>query len=72
MELKQAVEVIKGNWPDERYTMLREALTVVLEHLPTSDNSDYAKCEHKNVSWVDGKWFCEDCKRPVIVTAHFA
>jgi hypothetical protein len=48
MELKQAVEVIKSNWPDERYTMLREALTVVLKYLPTSDNSDYAKCKKCN------------------------
>jgi hypothetical protein len=38
----------------------------------TASNSDYAKCQHKTISWADGKWFCEDCKRPVVVKAHFA
>jgi len=39
MEIKEAVEIIKKNWPDAKYSMLREALQVVLDNLSTSDNS---------------------------------
>ena len=53
MELKEAVAVIKSNWPDERYTMLKEALTVALEHLPTTDNSDYTKLKDALESIAD-------------------
>jgi hypothetical protein len=71
MELKQAVEVIKSNWPDERYTMLREALTVVLNYLPTSDNSDYAKCPSGKIckNWPSK---CDNCLRNDMLKDHFA
>jgi hypothetical protein len=37
----------------------------------TSDNSDSAKCEHKNIVPGDDLFICDDCKRVVKVTAHF-
>jgi hypothetical protein len=33
MTPEKAVECIEGNWPDERYTMLREALTMAIAAL---------------------------------------
>ena len=38
----------------------------------SSHNSDDVKCNHKNVVWRDDKWFCDDCKKQVVVKAHFA
>ena len=31
MDNLEAIEVIKSNWPDGRYTMLREALTMAIQ-----------------------------------------
>lgn len=33
MHHKEAIKVIRSNWPDERYTMLREALELAIEAL---------------------------------------
>jgi hypothetical protein len=33
MQAREAIETIKSNWPDERYTMLRAALTQAIEFL---------------------------------------
>jgi hypothetical protein len=33
MNSKEAVEIIKNNWPPENYTMLREALTLAIGSL---------------------------------------
>jgi hypothetical protein len=44
MENKEAIEAIRSNWPDERYSILREALTKAIAALecgtqPTSTNT---------------------------------
>jgi hypothetical protein len=39
--------------------------------LDTSDTSDYAKCDHRNIVPGDDLFVCDDCKRVVKVTAHF-
>lgn len=37
MDNKKAVEVIKSNWPDERYSMLREALELSIKLLEAEE-----------------------------------
>ena len=61
MEIKEAVEIIKKNWPDSKYSMLREALQVVLDNLSTSDNKDCAKCPECNEKMIPEKIFCPSC-----------
>jgi hypothetical protein len=44
MENKEAIEAIRSNWPDEKYSILREALTKAIAALecgtqPTSTNT---------------------------------
>jgi len=56
---------------------LEEAMVAISDELrrryaTPALNTEYTKCEHKTVSWNDGKWFCEDCKQPVTVKARFA
>ena len=47
METAEAISAIRSNWPDERYTMLREALTKAIAALEAIEagqpahNSDY-------------------------------
>lgn len=33
MTNQEAIETIRKNWPDERYSMLREALTIAIDIL---------------------------------------
>jgi hypothetical protein len=33
MDAKEAIKVIKANWPPENYTMLRDALTLAIKTL---------------------------------------
>lgn len=33
MKAKEAIEVLKANYPDSRYTMLREAVNIAIEVL---------------------------------------
>lgn len=40
----EAVEVIKANWPPANRTDLREALTIAVNHLEQSSNSDKTIC----------------------------
>lgn len=38
MTNKEAIETIKANYPDERYTMLREALDMSIEALEKQEH----------------------------------
>lgn len=38
MNKKEAIEIIKKNWPDSRYTMLREALQTLIPELKESED----------------------------------
>lgn len=38
MERKEAIEVIKNNWPDSSFTMLREALETLIPELKKSND----------------------------------
>jgi hypothetical protein len=38
MDYKQAIEIIKSNYPPSNYTMLREALDLAIETLKSKDN----------------------------------
>jgi predicted RNase H-like HicB family nuclease len=40
MEYKQAIETIKGNYPPENYTMLREALDLAIEVMQEKINEN--------------------------------
>ena len=31
MDINEAIQIVKSNWPDERYTMLRQALTTLID-----------------------------------------
>jgi len=48
MDKKEAIEVIRNNWPDSRYSMLREALDIAITVIEESmvqkpaTNSNYA------------------------------
>jgi len=37
MEKKEAVAIIRSNWPDIRYSMLREALELAIKSLEADD-----------------------------------
>ena len=40
MTTKEAIEAIKCNWPDSRYTILREALDMAISALRQRDVTD--------------------------------
>lgn len=40
MERKEALEVIKKNWPDSSFTMLREALETLIPELKESEENE--------------------------------
>lgn len=44
MERKEAIEVIKKNWPDSSFTMLREALETLVPELKESEDERIRKC----------------------------
>lgn len=43
MERKEAIEVIKKNWPDSGFTMLREALETLIPELAESEDESIRK-----------------------------
>lgn len=43
MERKEAIEVIKKNWPDSNFTMLREALETLIPELAESEDEKIRK-----------------------------
>ena len=49
MNREEAIEAIKCNWPDSRYTILREALDMAISALREQDAADVAPVRH-------GKW----------------
>ena len=53
MTREEAIEAIKCNWPDSRYTILREALDMAISALREQDAADVAPVRH-------GRWLCVD------------
>lgn len=49
MTREEAIEAIKCNWPDSRYTILREALDMAISALREQDAADVAPVRH-------GRW----------------
>ena len=57
MTRKEAIEAIKYNWPDSRYTILREALDMAVKAL---DAVPVVRCmECKKHSEANGKHYCK-------------
>jgi hypothetical protein len=56
MDNKEAVKVIRSNWPDERYSMLREALELSIKLLEAEEP---AQLSHNSGST---KSLCLTCK----------
>ena len=62
MTTKEAIEAIKCNWPDSRYTILREALDMAISALRQRDVTD------TNVGkWISVKDRLPDCMGEVLV-----
>jgi hypothetical protein len=59
---KSIIKVIKGNWPDARYSILREALTSVIEMLekPSFDEKINALKEIKDVQAQPGNLYSDN------------
>lgn len=53
MTREDAIEAIKCNWPDSRYTILREALDMAISALRQQDVTD--KDVGKNSGWISVK-----------------
>lgn len=58
MTYKEAVETIKAHYPDERYTMLREALDIAINALKQEEPrlmkpEEVAKADDGTVVWVE-------------------
>jgi len=57
MDKKQAIEAIRNNWPDSRYSMLREALDIAIAAIEGSmvqkpaTNSNYAAARDAHREW---------------------
>lgn len=47
MDYKEAIEIIKSNYPSERYTLLREALDLAIESMQaiTKLNEEYKRID---------------------------
>ena len=45
MTREEAIEAIKCNWPDSRYTILREALDIAIKALEDVPDKDVGKNE---------------------------
>ena len=61
MTYAEAIDVIKNNWPDERYTMLREALEIAIRELtPTQDGQSFCceYCKHMVPSGRMNRLYC--------------
>jgi hypothetical protein len=60
MERKDAIEVIKKNWPDSSFTMLREALETLIPELKESEDEKIRKAlidGFKDYKGWDEEWF---------------
>ena len=73
MTRKDAIEAIKCNWPDSRYTILREALDMAVKALEDVTDKDVGKNEpltlddaiahlDDTLSDTGRKWSCESCR----------
>jgi len=57
MDKKEAIEVIRNNWPDSRYSMLREALDIAITVIEESmvqkpaTNSNYVAARDAHREW---------------------
>ena len=51
MNREEAIEAIKCNWPDSRYTILREALDMAISALREQDAADVATVRHGR--WIE-------------------
>ena len=73
MTTNEAIEAIKCNWPDSRYTILREALDMAVKALEDVPDKDVGKNEpltlddaiahlDDTLSDTGHKWSCESCR----------
>ena len=73
MTREEAIEAIKCNWPDSRYTILREALDMAVKALEDVTDKDVGKNEpltlddaiahlDDTLSDTGRKWSCESCR----------
>lgn len=53
MTREEAIEAIKCNWPDSRYTILREALDMAISALREQDAADVAPVRHGRWEYYD-------------------
>lgn len=54
MTNREAVEIIKSNWPSERYPVLRQALGKAIRALEREDRAEERRCK-KNDASGDGQ-----------------
>jgi hypothetical protein len=57
MERKEAIEVVKKNWPDSSFTMLREALETLVPELKESEDERIRKAL---IDWFSDKHVADD------------
>ena len=72
MTREEAIEAIKCNWPDSRYTILREALDMAISALREQDTADVAPVRHAR--WKRyGKNLgeCSECGEIVSVRSNY-
>ena len=60
MDVKQAIEAIKANYPHENYTELKEALDLAIQALEKQMSEKPYK--------IDG-WHCGACKKRIYTTS---
>ena len=53
MTREEAIEAIKCNWPDSRYTILREALDMAISALREQDENMLVDAVGSNGEWMD-------------------
>lgn len=62
IEVLEAIEVIRCNWPDERYLMLREALTKAITALENDARKGCSRCDEiMNGPFTKTFKFCPFC-----------
>ena len=65
MNNKEAIEAIRNNWPDERYSMLREALDIAISAIDKQIPkymTDYWKCPACECDFTPNEHlYCPDC-----------
>ena len=58
MTREKAIEAIKCNWPDSRYTILREALDMAISALREQDENMLVDAVGSNGEWMDEDFRC--------------